>query len=148
MDTSTRTLQSATSDTETNQSFQIFNTTEPKPPYNQIFKVDEDPTNDSSYEIVASNDPNDFMETSSNSPTTQGPQIIATSSLTKDNDPSSSLNINFNKSTKKIDKIVQKKTQKTSETQKPQFPNEDNSINFEPQVIYLDSSSWLQLGTT
>ena len=128
MHTSTRRLKCATSDAETNRYFLIFNTTEPKPPSIQIVNVDADPTNDKLYKITASNDPNDFIETGSFSPTTQRPQITTTSSLSKDNAPRPSLNINFNKSTKKFDKIVQKKTQKTSKTQKPQHPNEDNSI--------------------
>ena len=82
---STRRLQSATSDTDTNRSFLIFNTPIPQPPSKQIFNVDAEPTRNDPYEIIASNDPTDFMETSSLSPRTQGPQLIATSSLVKNN---------------------------------------------------------------
>ena len=90
MDISTRRVQCATSDTETSHSFLIFKTPEPKPPTIQIVKVNADPTNENSYKITASNDTNDYMETSSFSPTTQRPQIIATSRLSKDNDASPS----------------------------------------------------------
>ena len=61
---STRRLPSATSDTDTNRSFLIFNTPTPQPPCIQIFNVDTDLPRPAHFEIITSNDPTDFMETS------------------------------------------------------------------------------------
>ena len=46
---STRRLQSATSDTDTNKSFLIFNTPIPQPPSIQIFNIEAEPTNNDPY---------------------------------------------------------------------------------------------------
>ena len=102
---STQRLQSATADTDTNRSFLIFNTPIPQPPSIQIFNVDAEPTSKDPYEIIASNDPTNFMETSSLSPRTQGPQLIATSSLVNNNAIDTNEKIDFNKSTKKLTKL-------------------------------------------
>ena len=59
---STRRLQSATSDTDTNRSFLIFNTPTPPPPSIQIFNVDNGQPIKTPFEIIASNDPTDFMQ--------------------------------------------------------------------------------------
>ena len=103
---SKRRLQSATSDTDTNRSFLIFNTPISQSPSIKIFNVDTEPTSKDPYEIIASNDPTDFMETSSLSPRTQGPQLIATSSLDNNNAINTNEELDYKKSTKKIDKIV------------------------------------------
>ena len=105
---STRRLPSATSDTDTNRSFLIFNTPTPQPPSIQIFYVDTDLPGTAPFEIITSNDPTDFMETSSMSPQTQRPQLIATSSLDNNTPRNNDQDLDFNKSTKKLDKIVEK----------------------------------------
>ena len=139
---STRRLQSATSDTETNRSFLIFNTPVPQPSSIQIYNVDAEPTNDNAYEIIAINDPTDFMETSSISPRTNRPQLIASSSLENNNSNNAKKPIQFNKSTKKIDKIVDKINILNAENANINTPVQQNtSIITEPQVIYLDSSN-------
>ena len=133
---STLRLQSAISDTQTNRSFLIFKTPEPQPPSIQVFNVDADPSNSDSYEIIASNDPNDFMETISNCPSTQRPQIIATSLLDKSSDASPFFKVAFNKSTKKINKIVQKiNSENAWYTDHQTSERSHKSNNIEPQVI-------------
>ena len=80
MTASTRRLPSTTSDTDTNRSSLIFNTPTPQPPSIQIFNFDTDIPGTTSFEIITSNDPTDFMETSTMSPQTQSPQLIASTS--------------------------------------------------------------------
>ena len=121
---STRRLQSATSDTETNRSFLIFSS------FFSSF----------SYENIASNDPTDFIETSSISPLNQRPQLIATSSLDNNNDNTNEV-LELNKSTKKIDKIVKKINTLNAENAINKTPEQQQTTNItEPQVIFLDSS--------
>ena len=94
---STRRFSSATSDTDTNRSFLIFNTPTPQPPSIQILKVDTDLPGTVPFEIITSNDPTDFMETSSMSPQTQRPQLIAASSLDNNTPRSNDQDLDFNK---------------------------------------------------
>ena len=136
---SARRLQSVTSDTDTNRSFLIFNTPTPQPPSIQIFNVETDLPRNAPFEIIASNDPTDFMETSSMSPQTQRPQLIATSSLGNNTPSNNDQDLEFNKSTKKIDKNVEKIN--TINAVK-EHPEQEDTINSpEPQVIYSDSSN-------
>ena len=105
---STRRLPSATSDTDTNRSFLIFNTPTPQPPSIQIFNVDTDLPGTAPFEIITSNDPTDSMETSTMSPQTQRPQLIATTSLDNNTSRNNDQDLDFNKSTKKLDQNCQK----------------------------------------
>ena len=96
------------SDTDTsNRSFLIFNTPVPQPKSIKIYNVEAEPHDERSYEVITSNDAQDFMETSSLSPKTQNKQsIIATTTL--DNEAIIDNNANtpdmtFAISTKKID---------------------------------------------
>ena len=80
------------------------------------------------------------METSSISPRTNRPQLIASSSLENNNSNNAKELIQFNKSTKKIDKIVDKINILNAENANINTPVQQNtSIITEPQVIYLDS---------
>ena len=65
------------SDTEaSNRSFLIFDTTDPQPKSMKIYNVEDDSQDERSYEIITSNNAQDFMETSSLSPNTQDQQGI------------------------------------------------------------------------
>ena len=139
---STSRLQSATSDKETNSSFLIFNTHVQQPPSIQIFNVDAEPTNNGSYEIIARYNPTDFMETGSISPRTHRPQLIASSSLANNDDNNTNEALEFNRSTKEIDKIVNKIKTMNAENANNKTPaQQQTSIITEPQVICLDWSN-------
>ena len=79
------------------------------------------------------------METSSMSPQTQRPQLIATSSLDNNTSRKNDQDLDFNKSTKKLDKIVKKINIINAEEEHHEQVETTNSA--EPQVIYLDSSN-------
>ena len=82
------------------------------------------------------------METSSISPLTQRSQLIATSSLDINNDNNTNEVLEFNKSRKKIDKIVKKINTLTAENAINKTPEQQRTTNIrEPQVIFLDSSN-------
>ena len=136
---STRRLHSATSDTDTNRSFLIFNTPTPHPPSIQIFNVDNDLPGSPPFEIIASNDPTDFMETSTMSPQTQKPQLTATSSTENNTPRNNAQELTFNKSTTKLDLIVEKIT--TINAEKDHHNQAETPNRPDPQVIYLDSSN-------
>ena len=74
------------SDTDTsNRSFLIFNTPDPQPKSMKIYNVEADSQDERSYEIITSNNAQDFMETSLLSPNTQDQQSI-TATATLDNE--------------------------------------------------------------
>ena len=82
------------SDTDmSNRSFLIFNTPVPQPKSIKVYNVEADPHDERSYEVITSNDAQDFMETSSLSPKTQNKQsIFATTTL--DNEAINDTNAN------------------------------------------------------
>ena len=85
------------------------------------------------------------METSSISPSTQRSLINATS-LEKSTEASPTVKADFNKSSKKIDKIVRKINSKNAENTDHQTTERSGkSNNIKRQVIYLDSTNSLQL---
>ena len=139
MAASTRRLPSSNSDTDTNRSFLIFNTPIPQPPSIQIYNVDTDMPGTPPFEIITSNDPTDFMETSKMSPKTQSPQLIASTSLDTHSLRDDNQDIDFNKSTKKLDKIVKKINTINAEKEEKEQIETTNSP--EPIVIYLDTSN-------
>ena len=139
MTASTRRLPSTASDTYTNRSFLIFNTPTPQPSSIQIFNVDTDIPGTAPFEIITSNDPTDFMETSTMSPKTQSPQLIASTSLDTNSLRDDNQDIDFNKSTKKLDKIVKKINTINAEREEKEQAEPTNSP--EPIVIYLDTSN-------
>ena len=136
---STRRLPSATSDTDTNRSFLIFNTPTPQSLSIQMFNVDTDLPGTAPFETITSNDPIDFMKTSSMSPQAQRPQLSATSSLDNNTPRNNDHDIDFNKFTKKLDKIVENINIINAEKEHHEQVETINSP--EPQVIYLDSSN-------
>ena len=139
MAASTRRLPSSNSDTDTNRSFLIFNTPIPQPPSIQIYNVDTDIPGTPPFEIITSNDPTDFMETSKMSPKIQSPQLTASTSLDTNSMRDDNQDIDFNKSTKKLDKIVKKiNTINAEKEEKEQIETTNSS---EPIVIYLDTSN-------
>ena len=80
------------------------------------------------------------METSSFSPRTQGPQLIATSSLDNNNAIKPNEKLDFNRSTKKIDKILKKISTMNAENATNVTPEQQSTTNIpETQVIFLDS---------
>ena len=80
------------------------------------------------------------METSSISPRTREPQLIAT--LDNNNAFNTNEKLDFNKSTKKIDKIVKKINTMNAENATNVTPDQQNTTNTpETQVIFLDSSN-------
>ena len=101
------------SDTDTsNRSFLIFNTPDQQPKSMKIYNVGDDSQNERSYEIITSNNAQDFMETSSLSPNTQDQQGI-TAKITLDNVAHNETEANtpdmtFAISTKKIDIATEK----------------------------------------
>ena len=139
MTASTRRLPSTTSDTDTNRSFLIFNKPIPQPSSIQIYNVDTDMPGTPLFEIITSNDPTDFMETSTMSPKTQSPQLIASTSLDTNSLRDDNQDIDFNKSTKKLDKIVKKINTINAEKEEKEQAEPTNSP--EPIVIYLDTSN-------
>ena len=134
---STRRMQSTTSDTETKRSFLIFNTPTPQPPSMQIFNIETETPTGNSYEIITSNNPNDFMETSSLSPTTNTAQPFASTSVYTRNTENATEQIEFTKSTTKLDKIVRKIQSINEDKNNTTSP----SYQQEPQIIYLNSSN-------
>ena len=139
MTASTRRLSSTTSDTDTNRSFLIFNTPTPQPSSIQIFNVDTDIPGTAPFEITTSNDPTDFMETSKLIPKIQSPQLTASTSLDTNSRRDDNQDIDFNKSTKKLDKIVKKINTINAEKEEKEQAEPTNSP--EPIVIYLDTSN-------
>ena len=139
MAASTRRLPSSNSDTDTNRSFLIFNTPIPQPPSIQIYNVDTDIPGTPPFEIITSNDPTDFMETSKMSPKIQSPQLTASTSLDTNSMRDDNQDIDFNKSTKKLDKIVKKINTINAEKEEKEQIETTNSP--EPIVIYLDTSN-------
>ena len=73
------------------------------------------------------------------SPQTQRPQLTATSSFDNNIPRNNEQDLEFNKSTKKIDKIVEKIN--TFNAVKEQPEQKDNTNSPGPHVIYLDSSN-------
>ena len=136
---STRRLPSTTSDTDTNRFFLIFNTPTPQPPSIQIPNVDTDIPGTAPFEIITSNDPTDFMETSKMSPKTQSSQLIASTSVDNNSLRDNNQDPDFNKSTKKLDKIVKKINTINAEKEEKEQAETTNSP--EPIVIYLDTSN-------
>ena len=139
MAASTRRLPSSNSDTDTNRSFLIFNTSIPQPPSIQIYNVDTDIPGTPPFEIITSNDPTDFMETSKLIPKIQSPQLTASTSLDTNSMRDDNQDIDFNKSTKKLDKIVKKINTINAEKEEKEQIETTNSP--EPIVIYLDTSN-------
>ena len=82
------------------------------------------------------------METSTLSPQTQRPQLITTTSLDNNTSRNNDQDIDFNKSTKKLDKIVKKINTINAEKEQVETIHEqvETTNSPEPQVIYLDSS--------
>ena len=82
---SARRTQSAEPDTETsNRSILIFDTPEPQPTSIQVFNIETDSQDEQSYQVITSNNPEDFMETSSISPRTLSQPLIAETSTLED----------------------------------------------------------------
>ena len=82
------------------------------------------------------------METSSLSPRTQASQLIAMSSLDNSNAINTNEELDFNKSTMKIDKIGKKINTMNVENATIVTPEQQNTTNIpETQVIFLDSSN-------
>ena len=79
------------------------------------------------------------METSPMSPKAQRPQLIANSSLDDNNPSNNDQHLEFNKSTEKTDKIVEKIN--TINAVKEHREQTETIHSPEPQVIYLDSSN-------
>ena len=136
------------SDTDmSNRSFLIFNTPVPQPKSIKNYNVEADPHDERSYEVINSNDAQDFMETSSLSPKTQNKQsIIATTTL--DNEAINDTNANtpdmtFAISTKTIDIATEKIYAFNAKKQDNIMPNsiKDNPCKEHPQIIFLDSST-------
>ena len=136
------------SDTDTsNRSFLIFNTPDPKPKSMKIYNVEDDSQEERSYEIITSNNAQDFMEMGSLSPNTQDQQgITATTTLdnvahneTETNAP----DMTFAISTKKIDIATEKIYAFNAKKQDNITPstNKDNQRQEHPQIIFLDSST-------
>ena len=139
MAASTRRLPSSNSDKDANRSFLIFNTPTPQPPSIQIYNVDTDIPGTPPFEVITSNDPLDFMETSKLSPKTQSPQLTTSTSLDTNSMRNDNQDIEFNKSTKKLDKIVKKiNTINAGKEEKEQIESTNSP---EPIVIYLDTSN-------
>ena len=139
MAASTRRLPSSNSDTDTNRSFLIFDTPISQPPSIQIYNVDTDIPGTPPFEIITSNDPTDFMETSKLSPKIQSHQLTASTSLDTNSMRDDNQDIDFNKSTKKLDKIVKKINTINAEKEEKEQIETTNSP--EPIVIYLDTSN-------
>ena len=123
----------------------IFNT--PQPKSIEIYNVEAVPHDERSYELITSNDAQDFMEMSSLSPKTQNKQsIIATTTL--DNEAINDTNTNtpdmtFAISTKKIDIATEKIYAFNAKKQDNIMPitKKDNPCKEHPQIIFLDSST-------
>ena len=79
------------------------------------------------------------METSTMIPQTQRPQLIATESLDNNTPRINDQDLDFNKSSKTLDKIVEKINNINAEKEHHEQVETTNSP--EPQVIYLDSSN-------
>ena len=142
---STRRKQRTTSDADTSKkSFLIFNTPDPKPKSIKVINIDADSHDDQSYEIVTSNNPEDFMKTSPLSPSTQVQPIITASSTLRDKAEFNTQDkIEFSISTKKIDKVKEKiysfnSRKQDSETAKK---TDNTTPQVERQIVYLDSSN-------
>ena len=73
------------------------------------------------------------------SPKTQSPQLIASTSLDTNSRRDDNQDIDFNKSTKKLDKIVKKINTINAEKEEKEQAEPTNSP--EPIVIYLDTSN-------
>ena len=73
------------------------------------------------------------------SPQTQRPQLMAASSLDNNTPSNNDQDLDFNKSTKKLDKIVEKIN--IINAVKGNHEQKETTNSPEPQVIYLDSSN-------
>ena len=129
---SARRLQSVTSDTETNRSFLIFNTPTPQPTSIHIYNIDAEPPIEKKFKIITSNNQKDFMETSSLSPKTDNPNLIASTSLHHDNTTNTTEEMTFNKSTDKLDEKINARNEEKNDTSTP-------NCQQLPKIIYLDS---------
>ena len=136
------------SDTDTsNRSFLIFNTPTPQPKSIKVYNVEADPYDEQSYEVITSNDAQDFMEMSPLSPKTLNNQnVIATTTL--DNEANNDNNANtpdmtFAISTKKIDTATEKIYAFNAKKRDNIPPSTKNNISCQerPQIIFLDSST-------
>ena len=136
------------SDTDTsNRSFLIFNTPATQPKSMKIYNVEADPHDERSFEVITSNDAQDFMETSPLSPKTQNQQSI-TATTTLDNEAINDTETNtpdmtFAMSTKKIDIPTEKIYAFNAKKQDNIIPStkKDNQCQEHPQIIFLDSST-------
>ena len=128
-----------------NRSF--FNTPVPQPKSIKIYNVEADPHDEQSYEVITSNDAQDFMEMSLLSPKTQNKQsIIATTTLDSEaiNDTNTNTpDMTFAISTKNIDIATEKNYAFNAKKQDNIIPNtkKDNPCQEHPQIIFLDSST-------
>ena len=135
------------SDTDTsNRSFLIFNTPDPQPKSMKIYNVEADPHDEQSYEVITSNNAQDFMETSPLSPKTQNQQSITATTLDNEalNDTETNTpDMTFAISTKKIDIATEKIYAFNAKKQDNiiQSTKKDNQCQEHPQIIFLDSST-------
>ena len=132
------------SDTDTsNRSFLIFNTPDPKPKSIKVFNIDADSKDDQSYEIVSSNNPEDFMKTSPLSPSRQHPTITASSTLEDKAEINTKDTIEFSVSTKKIDKATEEIYSLNSRKQDSETAQKADNITpqVKREIMYLDSSN-------
>ena len=136
------------SDTDTSsRSFLIFNTPVSQPKSIKIYNVEADRHDERSYEVITSNDAQDFMEMSPLSPKTQNKQSI-TATTTLDNEAINDTKTNtpdmtFAISTKKIDIATEKIYAFNAKKQDNIIPStkKDNQCQEQPQIIFLDSST-------
>ena len=112
----------------------------------KIYNVEDDSQNERSYEIITSNNAQDFMETSYLSPNTQDQQGI-TAAITLDNVAHNETETNtpdmtFPISTKKIDLATEKNYAFNAKKQENIIPitNKDNVTNI-CKKIFIDSST-------
>ena len=125
----------------------IFNTPTPQRKSIKIYNVEADPYDEQSYEVITSNDAQDFMEMSPLSPKKLNNQsVIATTTL--DNEANNDTNTNtpdmtFAISTKKIDTATEKIYAFNAKKQDNILPSTKNDIPCQerPQIIFLDSST-------
>ena len=136
------------SDTDTsNRSFLIFNTPDPQSKSMKFYNVEADSHDQRSYEVITSNNAQDFMETSPLSPKTQNQQsITATTALDNEalNDTGTNTpDMTFAISTKKTDIATEKIYAFNAKKQDIIIPstNKDNQRQEHTQIVFLDSST-------
>ena len=132
-------------DSETsNRSFLIFNVDDPKPNSIQTHYIDTEQPGEEQHVIHTSNNPSDFMVT-----IPESPPVTIKSPPSPSGEPNifGTIQDNFSRSKKRIDKVVRKihscQSSPTSMTQPKQSPIETTAlINIRaPEVINLDSSN-------